>query len=402
MSSTGAGIGKPARGSTSMSNLAFWKTFSTAGSVSSGPSTAIAAASLSCSAETSCAQRHVAGAARRGGQREADQARAHRVQPVGLGVQRDPPAVTRLGDPGAQRIGGGHGFDTARSRAPSGAGTAPGRAASAGSELPLQPTGRRRLRLRPAAALDRPVEPEPGDDAAETLRRQPGRQRPLWSQSRWPAPRPAAAAAHPRAAHQLARDARLLGMLDQHVAPLGGLHRRRRRQHRLEVAEFVDQLRGALRADAGHAGHVVDGVADQRLHLDHLVGRDAEFLHHLGRADRLLLDRVQHLDARPDQLHQVLVGGHDGHLAAGRRPRSRHRRRSGRRPPSRPARSPARRTPRSPRAPGRIAGSAPRAAAGGAPCRRRRGGCGRSRGRRRRSRRYGCRHGPSAAWPACW
>ena len=70
-----------------------------------------------------------------------------------------------------------------------------------------------------------------------------------------------------------------------------------------------------------------------------LSGRDAELLHHLGRADRLLLDRVQHLHAGPDQLHQVLVGGDDGDLAAGlRRPRG-SRPRSGRRPPSRPARS---------------------------------------------------------------
>ena len=53
MSSTGAGIGKPARDSIIMSNLAFWKIFSTDGSASSGPSTSIAASGLICSPSTS-------------------------------------------------------------------------------------------------------------------------------------------------------------------------------------------------------------------------------------------------------------------------------------------------------------------------------------------------------------
>ena len=202
--------------------------------------------------------------------------------------------------------------------------------------------------------------------------------------------------------HQLARDARLVGVLDQVVAPLGRLHRRRRGQHAVEVAELVDELRRALRPDARHAGHVVGRIADQRLHVDHLVRRDAELLHHLGRADRLLLDRVQHLHAGADELHQVLVGRHDGRPGRRRRWPPWHRRRSGRRPPSRRVRSPGRRTPRSPRAPGRIAGSGRPAAAGGAPCSPRTGGCGTSCGRHRRSPRYACRHARAAAWPACW
>src|SRR3546814_2837266 len=72
-----------------------------------------------------------------------------------------------------------------------------------------------------------------------------------------------------------------------------------------------------------HTGHVVGGIAGQRLHVDHLVGRDAEFLHHLGRADAAVLHRVEHADARfisrrgAHQLHQVLVGGDDADLHAG-------------------------------------------------------------------------------------
>ena len=62
----------------------------------------------------------------------------------------------------------------------------------------------------------------------------------------------------------------------------------------------------------GHARHVVGGVADQRLHLDHLVRRHAELLDHLGDADALVLHRVVHDDAVVHELHQVLVGRHDG------------------------------------------------------------------------------------------
>ena len=52
---------------------------------------------------------------------------------------------------------------------------------------------------------------------------------------------------------------------------LGCLISPARRQQRLEVAVLVDQLGGGLDADAGHARHVVDRVAGQRLHVDHLV-----------------------------------------------------------------------------------------------------------------------------------
>ncbi len=74
---------------------------------------------------------------------------------------------------------------------------------------------------------------------------------------------------------------------------------------------------GGLDADAGGAGDVVDRVAGQRLHVDDPVGADAELLDHLVGADRLVLQRVEHLDAGRDELHQVLVGGDDGDPAAG-------------------------------------------------------------------------------------
>ncbi len=115
---------------------------------------------------------------------------------------------------------------------------------------------------------------------------------------------------------QLAGQAGLVGMGDQQLAPLGRLHGRGGGQHALQVAELGQQLAGGLRADAGHAGDVVHAVAHQRQQVGHLLRAAAELLAHLVRADRLLLDRVLHDHAGADQLHQVLVGGHDRDLAA--------------------------------------------------------------------------------------
>ena len=81
--------------------------------------------------------------------------------------------------------------------------------------------------------------------------------------------------------HQLPRNPRLLGVLDQRLAPLRLLDLAGAEQQLFEVAIFDDQLRRGLDADAGHARHVVGGIAGQRLHLDHLLRRHAEFLDHL-------------------------------------------------------------------------------------------------------------------------
>ena len=88
-------------------------------------------------------------------------------------------------------------------------------------------------------------------------------------------------------------------------------------EQRVEIAIFVDEQRRGLHPDAGHAGHIVGGVADQRLHLDDLRGRHAEALHHLVLADHLVLHGVVHAHAWAHELHQVLVGGDDGHVGAG-------------------------------------------------------------------------------------
>ena len=64
----------------------------------------------------------------------------------------------------------------------------------------------------------------------------------------------------------------------------------------------------------GNAGHVVGRVARERLHVDHAFRPDAEALDHLLAPDRQVLGRVEHRDAVADELHQVLVRGHDHHL----------------------------------------------------------------------------------------
>ena len=117
--------------------------------------------------------------------------------------------------------------------------------------------------------------------------------------------------------------ARLLGVLEQVLAALGLLDRGGVGEQAVQVAELLQQLRRGLDPDARHARHVVGGVAGERQHVAHQLRPDPEARDHLGAVDRLLLHRVVHLDALADQLHQVLVGGDDDHLAARLRAASR-------------------------------------------------------------------------------
>ena len=108
--------------------------------------------------------------------------------------------------------------------------------------------------------------------------------------------------------------------IGQRLAALGLLDLAGAREQRFEIAVFGDQLRGGLDADARRAGHVVGGIAGERLDVDDLVGAAAEIGDDLVGADPALLalarGRIEHRDARLDQLHQVLVGGDDQHVGA--------------------------------------------------------------------------------------
>ncbi len=113
------------------------------------------------------------------------------------------------------------------------------------------------------------------------------------------------------------RQPRLIGEMNEALAPLLLLDLRGAGKQRVEIAELVDEEGGGLHPDPRHARHVVAGIADQRLHLDDLRRRHAEALHDLRLADRLVLHGVVHDDAGADDLHQVLVRGDDGHVGAG-------------------------------------------------------------------------------------
>ena len=113
------------------------------------------------------------------------------------------------------------------------------------------------------------------------------------------------------------RQPRQLGVLDERLPPLLLLDLAGTRQQGVEIAIFADQLRRSLDPDSRNARHIVGGIADQRLHLDHLVGWHAEFFYDLSRTDPAVLHGVVHHDLVVDELHEVLVGRHDGRARTG-------------------------------------------------------------------------------------
>ena len=82
----------------------------------------------------------------------------------------------------------------------------------------------------------------------------------------------------------------------------------------LERAPFGDQLRSALFSDSLHARNVVAGIADQRAQIENAVGPHTEALLDFRWPVAAILHTVEQRDAIADELHQVLVGGHDGDL----------------------------------------------------------------------------------------
>ena len=115
---------------------------------------------------------------------------------------------------------------------------------------------------------------------------------------------------------ELARDADLVGVFDEGFAAFGLFDFVGAGEERFEIAILLDQQGGGLDADAGGAGDVVDAVSGEGLDIDHAVGADAEFLEHFIGADGAGFHRVEHHHAGADELHQVLVGGDDGDVAA--------------------------------------------------------------------------------------
>ena len=80
--------------------------------------------------------------------------------------------------------------------------------------------------------------------------------------------------------------------------------------------EALDQLLGALVADARRAGNIIDGVALEREQVGHLLGSDAhEGFHFFGVVPLVILGGVEHGDALADELQHILIAGDDHHLA---------------------------------------------------------------------------------------
>ncbi len=111
---------------------------------------------------------------------------------------------------------------------------------------------------------------------------------------------------------KIARDAGFVGILDQSLAALGLFDFACARQKRVEIAIFLNQLRGRLDPDTRHAGHIVDAVARQRLHVDDALRPDAEFLDYFLAANALVFHRVVERHAIAHELHQILIGRDDG------------------------------------------------------------------------------------------
>ena len=113
-------------------------------------------------------------------------------------------------------------------------------------------------------------------------------------------------------AQQLAARTRLVGVGQQRLAVLLLRNVGRALEQRVERAVGGNQIAGALFADAGHALHVVDRVAHQREHVHDLLRRDAELLFHAGGVvPRAFVARVEHADAVPHELKEVLVARDD-------------------------------------------------------------------------------------------
>ena len=239
------------------------------------------------------AQRDVAGAAGRGGEADADQVGPQRVQAVGLGVERDHAGRRRPRRSSAcsassvvtqSRRGRRARCPAARPCAAAGA------AAAWAAPALLRARGRIAGRLAQAHA---------GDDAAEALlaagiasaRRGSGRAAP-------PAPRSRrVSGASSSSVDQALRDARLLGILLSASRRFGCLILATRPAAPSRSPYSVISCAAVLMPMPGTPGTLSVGSPASAWTSDHLVRGDAELLQHLGRADRLLLDRVEHLHA---------------------------------------------------------------------------------------------------------
>ena len=248
-------------------------------------------------------ERQVPGATRRGGDREADERRPHRIETGGLGVERHEVRPPTLGDHRGQPGGVVHDL---RRVLP--------------TPRALQP--RRRGRggaLRFTVLLPEPIQLR--DQRAELeLGEQLGEPRDVGS----PHAQPLEIQLHRRVApdgHQIAGEAGEIRVLQHRLARALPGDFSRARQDRVEVAIDPEEVERGLFPHATHPGDVVGAVADQREVVHHPCGRHAQPLAGVGRVHPLLLDRggpaaagIQERDTWLDELVEILVARHDDRL----------------------------------------------------------------------------------------
>ena len=272
-------------------------------------------------------QRHVAGVV--GAKREADpdQLGLHRVEQAGLGIDRHLARSEGAGDPVFEPLARLHAFiggEVDRRHRGQLLPVAAHRGRRGGMGRRILGLGRMELGLGPGRGL---AAIETLEEAGETVLGEEGGERRLGHGLEREIVERDRQRAILLELDQPAREARHLGLLDQALAQLARLHRRRGGEHGLEAAVLLDQLGRGLRADPADPGDIVDRVAHQRQHIADQLGRHAELLDHLGNVDPLVLHRVEHVDAAarlavmalgaaPDELHQVLVRRDDSDVPA--------------------------------------------------------------------------------------
>ena len=185
----------------------------------------------------------------------------------GLGVERDRAAVADARRPSRRapqrRRGSSHRPSDRSAAAPTGS--------ALGAASPATCVGASACRRdAPAAPAPRARLADPVRQRAELHLAEEGRAGVSASGSRTSSASSGSSAAARRAsASPASRDTRIWSAWSISISRrLGCLISPARASSAVEVAVFLDQLRGGLDADAGRAGHVVDRVADQRLHVD--------------------------------------------------------------------------------------------------------------------------------------
>ena len=241
------------------------------------------------------AERDIAGEVGRQRHADADQIGLGRIEPGCLGIDRHPALVARDGDPSIERVEIGDGL------------------------IAVMVAGRVFLHAGRFVHLDRRIgdRGQARQQGLEAVMLEERAQRCIGDALQLQCLQRLGQRHVAGKRDELVAQPREIGMLDQIVAQLALLHLRRGGEHRLQVAIFEDQLGGGLRADARHAGDIVDAVAHQREHFAELLRADAELLARVVRAHPLVVHRVEHVDRGiGHQLHQILVGADDRHLPA--------------------------------------------------------------------------------------